>query len=128
MESSSLVEAAYGSRIQATLRDFADAWARCDIDALMDLVGEQPCYRTSGGLVFEGRAAVREGFGQMCKPASADEAALPAPPPPRFFGNMCITYWYLRLAADSPPVRGIDIITFDDDAKVISKDAYRKMR
>jgi hypothetical protein len=128
METPRASETEYRARIEATLTEFAGAWSRCDIDALMALVGEQPCYRTSGGLVFEGREAVRQGFEHMCKPAAPQHGAPPQPPPPHFFGNMCISYWYVQLAAGSPPVPGIDILIFDEDAKVISKDAYRKLR
>jgi hypothetical protein len=111
--------------MQQTLEAFAAAWSRGDIDALMDLVGDHPVYRTSGGLVFEGRDAVRGGFEQICKPS--DDSPPPSPPP-HFFGNMCLCTWSLPLNAGEPPVAGVDVITFDENAKVVSKDAYRKLK
>ncbi len=128
MEHNGSSETDYRARIEATLKDFADAWSRCDIDALMALVGEQPCYRTSGGMVFEGREAVRQGFERMCKPSAPQHGLPPLPPAPHFFGNTCISYWYVQLAAGAPPVPGIDVIIFDENARIISKDAYRKLR
>jgi len=111
--------------MEATLASFSAAWERGDIDSLMQLVGDNPLYRTSGGLVFEGREAVRLGFEQICKPALS---SAPETPPPYFFGNRCLCYWLLPLSPGEPPVLGIDILTFDDGAKLIVKDAYRKLR
>jgi len=118
-------DAAYRARMQATLYAFSAAWSGGDIAALMDLVGEHPVYHTSGGLVFEGRAAVRSGFEQICK-ASNDPP--PPAPPPQFFGNMCLCTWSLPLSPGGPPIAGIDVITFDENARIISKDAYRKLK
>jgi hypothetical protein len=118
-------DVAYRARMQSTLAAFAAAWSRCDIAALMDLVGENPIYRTSGGLVFEGREAVRRGFEQICKPSDVPP---PPSPPPHFFDNMCLCHWSLTLSPGEPPVAGIDVIEFDENAKLILKDAYRKLK
>jgi hypothetical protein len=125
MHSPTLPDTAERARMQSTLEAFAAAWSRGDIAALMDLVGEHPVYRTSGGLVFEGREAVRRGFEQICKPSGNPP---PPSPAPHFFGNTCLCYWSLPLSSGEPPIAGIDIITFDENAKLISKDAYRKMK
>jgi len=125
MDSHTQPDAAHRARMQSTLNAFAAAWSRGDIAALMDLVGEHPVYRTSGGLVFEGRDAVRRGFEQICKPS--DDPPPPSPPP-HFFGNMCLCHWTLALSPGEQPVAGIDIITFDENARLVSKDAYRKLK
>jgi len=121
----------FKSRMQQTMQDFAAAWGRCDIDALMDLVGADPVYRTSSGAVFTGRDQVRAGFTKICQPAPAGQT----PPPSsqgtmRFFDSMCISYWTLPLTnADGVRsfVEGVDVISFDAQAKLVCKDAYRKL-
>jgi hypothetical protein len=118
-------DATYRARMQSTLEAFAAAWSRGEVTALMDLVGEHPVYRTSGGLVFEGREAVRSGFEQICKPSETPQQPSP---PPHFFGNTCLCCWSLPLSAGEPPIAGVDIIMFDENAKLISKDAYRKLK
>ena len=61
----------------------------------------------------------------MCpRPAGA-----PAPPPAEakthFFDHCCLSYWTLRLINGDGQVLvdGVDVITFDENAKVILKDA-----
>lgn len=112
--------------IQATMTRFAKAWACVDVDGLMSLMSDVPVYRTSGGLIFEGREAVRQGFVRMCQPANA-------PPPPagifQFFEDKCLSYWTLSLPVDGGATRtvdGIDVISFDPDGRIRIKDAYRK--
>jgi hypothetical protein len=117
--------------MQATIAQFSDAWARCDIDKLMALMSDAPLYRTSGGLTFEGREAVRQGFARMCQPATSPPPANSAPPPGKivFFDNKCLSYWTLTLPTQdgqSRLVEGIDVISFDPDGRIRTKDAYRK--
>jgi hypothetical protein len=120
-----------GSLMQATIAQFSDAWARCDIDKLMTLMSDAPLYRTSSGLTFEGREAVRQGFSRMCQPAKSPPPANSAPPPGKFvfFDDKCLSYWTLTLPApdgQSRLVEGIDVISFDPDGRIRIKDAYRK--
>jgi len=115
--------------MQRSMQAFAAAWHRGDIDALMALMSPDPIYRTSSGAVFEGREEVRRGFTKICQPSHGE----PAPPSSRgtmeFFGNTCISYWTLRLEGPQGIsfVEGVDIIIFDEQARLVSKDAYRKL-
>ena len=115
--------------MQATMDAFAAEWQNGNIEGLMSLVGADPVYRTSGGAVFAGRENVRNGFTQICRPSA--ETSLAAKTPIRhFFDNKCVSYWTLALPSpDGIPtiVEGVDIITFDDTAKISCKDAYRKL-
>ncbi len=116
--------------MRRTMDRFGAAWERGDIEALMDLLGPDPTYHTSSGALFSGRPAVREGFQMMCRPASGGNAAPAAENRMHFFDQYCLSYWTLPIStADGGQtiVRGIDIITFDRQARVISKDAYRKL-
>ena len=115
--------------MRQTVEQFALAWRRADIDGLMSLLGSNPLYRTSAGAVFEGAENVRKGFTQICKP-SADNDAPADPPRLHFFENKCVSYWTLLIsAADGSQrvVEGVDILTFDERAKLVCKDAYRKL-
>ena len=111
------------------MQDFAAAWTRGDVAALMALFGQDPIYKTSSGAIFKGRSALHEGLVKMCPPPSDGPAPPPAEAKMHFFDRYCLSYWTLRLPnGDSQAlVDGVDVITFDEDAKVISKDAYRKL-
>jgi len=115
--------------MQRTMDAFAKAWQCGNIEGLMALVSEDPLYRTSGGAVFAGRENVRNGFAQICKPSAGNTLAA-KPPRLHFFDNKCVSYWTLALPSqDGTPttVEGVDIITFDEAAKILCKDAYRKL-
>ncbi len=115
--------------MQRTMDAFAAAWQCGNVDGLMALVSEDPVYRTSGGAVFVGRKNVRNGFTQICKPSAGNSLAA-KPPRLHFFDNKCVSYWTLALTSpDGTPntVEGVDIITFDDAARISCKDAYRKL-
>ena len=114
-----------------TFRRFAEAWGRHDVDTLMELMSDDPTYRSSVGPgpggVYRGREDVRAAFGRMLSgppPAS--------PPPPGevvFFGNRALSFWKLPgKSPDGKPamVDGVDVITFDERGRVAVKDAYRK--
>ena len=96
-------------------------------------MGENPSCRTSGGACYEGREAVRTGLAGMCLPATPD--GLPPPPPlqqqgPYFFADRSLSYWTLLLPGTDGaliPVRGIDVITYDEAGRFLPKDAYRKL-
>ena len=113
------------SLMQATISKFSDAWGRGDIEGLMMLMSDAPLYKTSSGLVFEGREAVREGFARICQPAGS-----PSPPGQFFFfDDKCLSYWTLKLPSPDGKTRtveGIDVISIDPDGRIRVKDAYRK--
>jgi hypothetical protein len=117
------------SSMRSTIEKFSAAWAHGDIDTLMTLMSDAPLYRTSSGLTFEGREAVRRGFLQICRPAQPP--ASPAPPAKLcFFDDKCLSYWSLPLSSPDGELRwvdGIDVISFDPDGRIRIKDAYRKL-
>jgi hypothetical protein len=49
-------------------------------------------------------------------------------PCPFFFENHALVYWRLTLSGTDGPVEvdGVDVITFDDEDRIVVKDAYRK--
>jgi hypothetical protein len=119
------------SLMQSTIAQFSDAWARCDIDKLMSLMSDTPLYKTSSGLTFDGREAVRHGFSRMCQPVKSTPPANSALPPAEivFFDDKCLSYWTLTLptpGGESRVVEGIDVVSFDPDGRIRIKDAYRK--
>jgi hypothetical protein len=123
---SDAVEALPVSLMKSTISSFGRAWRRGDIEALMSLMSDTPLYRTSGGSVFSGRDAVREGFRDMCQPTKS------AAPPGRqlFFANKCLSFWLLCLPSPDgldKVVEGMDVISFESDGRIAVKDAYRKV-
>ncbi len=120
---------AFLEMMQRTMDEFAAAWTRGDVATLMTLFGKDPVYRTSSGLTFKGRSALRDGLAKMCPPPSDGPVPPQAEGKMHFFGRCCLSYWTLRLPNGSGQalVDGVDVITFNEDAKVILKDAYRKL-
>lgn len=111
----------------ATLTRFSSSWHRGDIDGLLAEMSPEPAYRTSSGGNFEGRSAVRVALQQMCKPGKA--GAEPGPPDSIFFANKSLSYWCLDLPKPGggvEKVKGVDLITYDNDGRILLKDAYRK--
>lgn len=116
------------SAMLATLTRFSSSWFRGDIDGLLAEMSPEPAYRTSSGGNFEGRAAVREALTQMCKPGPAGRE--PEPPDSCFFANKSLSYWCLDLPKPGggvQNVKGVDLITYDTDGRILLKDAYRKV-
>ena len=115
--------------MRRTMDRFSAAWRRGDIDGLMALFGDDPIYRTSSGIAFEGRISLREGLIAMCHPLPADDQPPANQAETYFFGRSCLTYWTLKLANGETQavVDGVDVITFDGQARIILKDAYRKL-
>lgn len=120
-------------RHAAVLQRFSHAWARGDVEALMDLMSDNPVYRSSTGpgpgAVYRGREAIGAAFTRLlaASPAAADRS-LPSGDV-AFFGNRALSFW--SLPAQSPDgtptvVEGVDVLTFDDDGRIAVKDAYRK--
>jgi len=118
---------------RATLLRFSEAWARGDVEGLLELMNAHPVYRSSSGpgpgACFEGRDAVRAAFERMLAPQKTTTTGAPPPPQMYFFEDRALVYWHLTLAGTDGKaceVDGVDVITFDDDGKIAMKDAYRK--
>jgi len=116
-----------------TLRRFAEAWGKGDVDTLMSLMTENPTYRASTGAgpgaVYQGRDEVRAAFSRML--GGAPQSANPPPPAAEvaFFGNRALAFWKLPFRSpDGTPaiVEGVDVMTFDERGRIAIKDAYRK--
>jgi ketosteroid isomerase-like protein len=111
--------------MRSTMERFSEAWARGDVDTLMSLMSEAPLYKTSSGLAFEGREAVRQGLSKICQPGKPA-----ASPNWSFFGDKCLSYWSLELPSpdgERRSVDGVDVISFASDGRIRIKDAYRKL-
>lgn len=114
------------------LEAFGDAWARSDVNALMELMSDDPTYRASTGdgpgTEYHGRDAVRQGFEAVIAAENLENS--PAPPA----GTVHVaedrgfsTWSYSTVGPDGMErvVEGIDAWTFDGD-RIATKDAYRK--
>lgn len=119
-------------RMAAVLERFSQAWSRGDVDALMDLMTEDPEYRASTGpgpgAVYRGRDAVGAAFARLLSAPPADDSPLP-PGDVAFFGNRALSFWSLPgRAPDGAPavIEGVDVMTFAADGRIAVKDAYRK--
>ncbi len=114
------------------LEQFIDAWARRDVDALMELMTETCVFRSSigpePGTTFTGTAAVRGAYARLLDPAN---------PPAGTTEQLEITTgdgvgvvrWTARDSApDGRPVitRAVDVFEFDG-VRIAVKDTYRKV-
>ncbi|MEM7404080.1 MAG: nuclear transport factor 2 family protein [Pseudomonadota bacterium] len=116
----------------ALLDDFAAAFNRHDIDALMGMMTDDCVFNTSGGDTvfgtrFEGHDAVREGFLSVFAQfpdAQWNDAE-------HFFaGDRALTAWRFTgtdVNGKRTEVLGCDVFTLRD-GKVQVKDSYRKNR
>jgi steroid delta-isomerase-like uncharacterized protein len=114
------------------LQDFADAWNRHDIDALMAFMTEDCVFEASAGqddcgTRYVGRAAVRSGFTDVW--ATFPDAHWGGA---RHFvaGERGVSEWtFTGTRADGTrvEVHGCDLFTFRD-GKIALKDSYRKNR
>lgn len=114
------------------LKDFAAAWNRHDIEALMGFMAEDCVFNAVAGpellgRSFKGRDAVREGF-QMAWQTFSDAAWLDGD---HFVsGNRGVSESTFRgTKADGSRIeaRMVDVFTFQD-GKITVKNAYRKDR
>jgi len=115
-----------------TLRAFADAWNRHDVDALMALMSEDCVFEASAGPDVDGtrhvgRKAVRAGFAEVW--ATYPDAHWGGA---RHFvhGDRGVSEWtFTGTRADGTrvEVHGCDLFTFRD-GKIALKNSYRKHR
>ncbi|MEM7344019.1 MAG: nuclear transport factor 2 family protein [Chloroflexota bacterium] len=114
------------------LTDFAEAWGRADVDALMALMTDDCIYAASvgpePGTTYRGREEVRRGFTEIL----AFEAGGEARSGQVWFADddYAFAEWsYDEVAKDGTitDIQGIDIFHFVD-GKLRLKDAYRKTR
>ena len=114
------------------LQDFADAWNRHDVDALMTFMTEDCVFEASAGpdiagTRYVGREAVRAGFAEVWatfSDARWDDA--------RHFicGTRGVSEWTFtgtRADGTGVEVHGCDLFTFRD-GKISLKNSYRKNR
>jgi steroid delta-isomerase-like uncharacterized protein len=114
------------------LQEFAAAWNRHDIDALMDFMADDCAFHATAGpdvlgRSYIGRAAVREGFQQAWK-TFPDAAWLDG----EYFvsgdrGVAECTFRGTKADGSRTEARMVDVFTFRD-GKISVKNAYRKDR
>ena len=114
------------------LQDFADAWNRHDVDALMSFMTDDCAFEASSGpdacgTRYVGREAVRAGFAEVW--ATFPDAHWGST---RHFvvGERGVSEWtFTGTRADGMrvEVHGCDLFTFRD-AKIALKNSYRKNR
>ena len=113
-----------------TLLEFTRAWARKDLDALMQLVTEDCVYSASvgpePGSTWRGHENVREGFRRML---AQDAGARLIPGDVHIVGDLgCAEWSYQEDLADGTirETRGCDLLTFRGN-KISIKNAFRKV-
>jgi len=114
------------------LQEFADAWNRHDVDALMSFMTDDCVFEASAGpeicgTRFEGRAAVRAAFAEVWA-TFADAHWGDA----RHFvcGDRGVSEWiFTRTRGDGTcvEVHGCDLFRFRD-GRILLKNSYRKNR
>lgn len=122
-----------GARSNRELIDaFIQAWHDVDIDALMNLMADEPSYRASTGdgpgVDYHGRDAVRRGFAAVIDAEAASNESVPPPGEVTVFGDRIMSMWSYPTTSPSGGaviVEGVDLWTFAD-GRIAVKDAYRK--
>lgn len=114
------------------LQDFADAWNRHDVDALMSFMTDDCVFEASAGpdvcgTRYVGREAVRAGFAEVW--ATFPDAHWGSP---RHFviGERGVSEWTFtgtRAEGARVEVHGCDLFTFRN-GKIALKNSYRKNR
>lgn len=116
----------------ALLAQFSEAWDAYDLDALVALMSEDCRFRASvgpePGVTFEGRDAVRRGFGMFLAQAraAATEPTETVTEPPLISEEFAVTRWTTRTSHSAVVVSACDIFTFAG-TRIACKDTYRKV-
>ena len=114
------------------LEEFIDAWARRDVDALMELMTETCVFRSSigpePGTTFAGAAAVRSSFERFLDPANPPAGTTEQLEITAGDGFGVVRWTARERAADGRPVitRAVDVFELDGD-RISLKDTYRKV-
>ncbi len=108
------------------LKEFADAWNRHDLDALMEHMAEDGVFISSSGSRVEGREAVYEAFASVFEafPDARWESGT------HFVsGNRGLSEWIFSGTDDEDGAvvkeKGCDVFTFEN-GKILIKDTYLK--
>jgi len=111
------------------LREFDDAWARKDIESLMQLITDDCEYHASvgpgPGERFVGKDEVRRGFQAMLDHDAASESL---PGNLYVYGDRGVAEWSYKSTDETgrtTVVRGCDLLEFVGD-KISLKNAFRK--
>lgn len=117
---------------QELVEAFAQAWGKVDVDALMNLMTDDPRYRASTGdgpgIDYHGRDAVSRGFAAVIEAEAASNEPVPPLGEVTAFGDRVISMWSYPTTSPSGQatmVEGVDLWTFAD-GRIAVKDAYRK--
>ena len=114
------------------LVDFADAWNRHDVDALMDAMTEDCVFLASAGpnacgRRYEGRDAVRQAYADMFN-VFPDAAWLgPSHVVAGTHGYSSWTFVGTHVSTGRVEVDGCDLFTFND-GRIAVKNSFRKAR
>ena len=110
---------------EARLLEFAAAWGRRDLEALMAMFTDDCVYKASvgqePGATFTGKAAVRAGVLRMF---AVDDGSTSEITRLRIFGDEGYSEWTYRFP-DGRVVYGCDLFEFEGD-RVRVKNAFRK--
>ena len=111
------------------VRQFAAAWGRADLPALMKFIADDCTYSASvgpePGETFVGREAVQAGFAKLL---AHDRDGVAEPGELRVAGDWVVSNWgYRKTGPGGTPtlVRGCDIFVLRDGL-IVRKDAFRK--
>lgn len=120
-----------GQEKRALLTTFAEAWARADVDVLMECITDDCVYAASvgpePGTTYRGREEVQRGISEFLAFEAGGEQRTGNV---WLAGEYVIAEWsYDEIDKDGQvsDIKGIDVFRFAD-GKIQSKDAYRKTR
>jgi len=115
-----------------TVEQFCQAWDAGDVDALMELMSDNPTYRASTGpepgRTYSGVDEVRAGFGSVIEAESSSPPPQSRPAEIFAFDDRALSFWSYEVDRDGGSaslVEGIDVWSFDG-SRIAVKDAYRK--
>ena len=114
-------------QIRECLVRFSAAWARHDVEAVLDLMTHDAVYAASigpePGTTFRGRDEIAEGLVMMF---DHDDGATVLVGEPVIFDGSAVSTWTYRFDGDRPDEHGVDIWQFRD-GRISLKNAFRKM-